>query len=86
LLLVRINFVLKFTLKNNRLFFYINNIIYYFIILISKNQKVLFFYSINIIIYLKSLKYYFKDYSIKNNIKKKEYIIKYILFKNERYI
>ena len=86
MLLVRINFVLKFTLKNNRLFFYINNIIYYFIILISKNQKVLFFYSINIIIYLKSLKYYFKDYSIKNNIKKKEYIIKYILFKNERYI
>ena len=52
-------------------------IVFYYLILVLKGYNSLFFKEKEIITFLKTLNKCFKDYKIRNNIKKKERAIKY---------
>jgi hypothetical protein len=52
-------------------------IVFYYLILVSRGYNSLFFKGKEIITFLKTLNKYFKDYKIRDNIKKKERAIKY---------
>jgi hypothetical protein len=61
-------------------------LVLYYLISVSNKYKSLYFDGNEIIIYLKSLDYCFKNYSIKSNIKKKERTVEYIRTNKKRNI
>ena len=54
-------------------------IVFYYLILVLRRYNSPFFDGKEIIVFLKTLNKYFKDYEINNNIKKKERVIEYFI-------